>query len=227
MLTGRATELQDTFRDGLLAGEVSLDTMWGQPCRSYNLYLDIAAASGELSAVQDRVLAAEPSLLRVPRAALHSNATWLVPVYLDLPVADKDRLWQRHGPGWLSVLSEEIPALGPGLRLRFRDVVASDSAIIALAWPTEPVNELRDRLAGRLRLGRAIGAGPMVHTTLFRYRDRPRDPGALLDTLARLDVDIPVEITHVHVAKEEIFPNLAFEVIWRAEIRANTGVTPG
>jgi hypothetical protein len=216
MLTGGAAEVQDRFRARVLAGDLRLDTMWGQPCRSYNLFLDLPATTArDLSAVQDRVLAAEPSLIRVPRHALHSNLAWLLSIYLELTPAAKDRLWQRHGPGWLSVVAGELAPLGPRGRLRYRDVVATDSAVIALAWPAEPVNDLRARLAKRLDLGRPVSGGDLVHTTLFRYREPLTDPAALLRGLAGLDLDIGADVTHVQLVKEKIFPNLEFEVLRR------------
>lgn len=227
MLTASATEVQDRFRARVLAGDLRLDSMWGQPCRSYNLYLELPATTArDLSAAQDRVLAAEPSLSRVPPRALHSNLAWLLSVYLDLSPAGKDRLWQRHGPGWLSVAAGELAALGPCCRLRYRDVVATDSAVIALAWPAGPVNELRARLARRLDLGRPVSGGDLVHTTLFRYREPVTDPGALLRTLAGLDLDISADVTHVQLVKEMIFPNLEFEVLRRLSLTPQ-GQPPG
>ncbi|HEY1919642.1 MAG TPA: hypothetical protein VGH27_29070 [Streptosporangiaceae bacterium] len=227
MLTGGAAQVQDRFRARVLAGDLRLDTTWGQPCRSYNVYLDLpAAAIQDLSAAQDRVLAAEPSLIRVPRHALHSNLAWLLSVYLDLPPAGKDRRWQQHGAGWLSVVAAELASLAPRCRLRYRDVVATDSAVIALAWPAEPVNELRARLAERLDLGRPVSGGDLVHTTLFRYREPLADPAALLRELAGLDLDINADVTHVQLVKEKIFPNLEFEVLGRLSLTPQ-GQQPG
>jgi hypothetical protein len=218
MPRARGAGLQDEHRARVLANRLYLEHRWGRPCRAFNLCLQPGErATAELCRVQDAISAAEPALLRVPRRAMHISAAWLLPVHLEVPAAEKDELWARHAPDWLTILAEEITELG-GLGLRYRDLVATDSAIIALAWPAGQVNELRARLAERLRIPLQLSAGDMVHTTLFRYGGPLNDPALLLAALADLDIQIEVRAAELLMVRERVFPALGLDVLHRFPI---------
>jgi hypothetical protein len=93
-----AARVQREHAPAVLANRLLAERRWGQPCLAYNLYVQPGpAASAGLSAIQDSVLAMEPSLLRVPAHALHANVSWLLPAHQDFG-RPKPELWQEHGP---------------------------------------------------------------------------------------------------------------------------------
>jgi hypothetical protein len=213
MLSRQAAELQDEHESRVLANRVQVERRWGQACRAYNLCVSVGAGvTGELAEAQESVLAAEPSLLRVPEQAMHISAAWLVPVQLGLSDEAKDRLWEREGARWQDWIAGALAGVAP-FRLRVRDVVATDGAVIALAWPADQVNAVRGELAGRLRA--RVSAGALVHTTLFRYGSPLADPAGLLAALRGLTVGAEVTVSEFVLVKETVFPSLERDVLGR------------
>jgi len=122
-----------------------------QPCRAYNVQIELDPSSKTaLGKIQQSLKLAEPNLLVCPQKTLHVSIAWLLAVHASLPV-DKDSLWERHGEEWTSELTR-IAAESSGFRRTYEHVVATDSAVIALARPSEPVNRIRELIHERLRL---------------------------------------------------------------------------
>lgn len=214
--------MQDEHTGRVLANQLHLENRWGSPCRAFNLHISLGdPVLRALSRIQETILAVEPSLLRVPWQAMHISAAWLLPVHLGLPVAEKEGLWREHGHGWLADIATGLRELR-SFRLCYTDVVATDSAIIALAWPTDQVSELRSKLDKRLRLGRAVSAGDMVHTTLFRYAKPLGSPASLFAAMASLEVNIEVQATEFLVVRERVFPSLKRDVLDRFLLDVDT-----
>ncbi len=99
--------------------------------------------------------AAEPEADRaqpvgVPQKTLHVSVAWLLAMHASYPVS-KDHVWKRHGEEWTAELNR-IAAQSMGFPITYEHVVATDSAVVALARPTEPVNRIREMIRGRLRL---------------------------------------------------------------------------
>ena len=178
-----AAETQRRYRSAVLTNRLRFERRWGQPCLAYNVCIRPGpAASATLSAVQEAALDLEPSLLRVPAPALHTNLAWLLPVHQEFG-RPKDELWRLHGPGWMTTLTG---ILGParGFRLCYRHLVATDAAIIAVADEPNRVSALRRELLPVLPVPGDLSAGELVHMTLFRYVRPLRDPG-IAGALAR------------------------------------------
>lgn len=117
-----------------------------------------------------------------PERTLHVSLAWLVAVHASYRV-DKDSLWERYGEEWMAEL-RRIAARHSGFRITYEHVVATDSAVIALAQPSEPVNRIREAVRERLRLpAETRNEADLVHTTLFRYRGVLSDPAKFLATL--------------------------------------------
>lgn len=113
--------------------------------------------------------ASRPNLLVCPWETLHVSLAWLLAVHASYPVA-KDSLRERYGEEWTTDL-RRIAAQSTGFRITYEHVVATDSAVIALAQPSEPVNRIRETISERLRLPpETRNEADLVHTTLFRYR---------------------------------------------------------
>jgi hypothetical protein len=213
-----AGQLQDRHAGRVLANELRIESRWDRPCRAFNLRVHppapVAAALGE---AQDAIAGAEPGLLRVPRHALHSMAAWLIPVELAASDQEKESHWQRYGPGWRAAIAAEAAALD-AFRLRFTEVVATDAAIIALAWPAEPINRLRRALAGVAGMPPRISSGDFVHITLFRYREPLSGPAGLVRLIAGLDLAAEFGVREFLLVRETVFPSVRFDVLDRFQL---------
>lgn len=218
-----AAEAQRQHRPAVLANRLRLERRWGRPCLAYNVCVrpgpDAAAA---LSAVQDRVLSLEPSLLRVPAPALHTNLAWLLPVHQEFG-RPKDELWQRHGPGWLAILTAAA-GTADGFRLCYRRLVATDAAIIVVADEPNQVSALRRELMGVLPVPGGLSAGELVHATLFRYREPLRDPASLVHWLGAAEFQVDVDVSELLVVRERTFPSLDYQILHRLAL-APSGIT--
>jgi hypothetical protein len=211
----RAAALRDEHKAAVLANKLRPERRWGRSCRAFNLCIHLDdAVRRALSDVQDTILAAEPSMLRVPQPAMHVSVAWLLPVHLQLSPAEKEDLWAARARDWLSGIATELAGLRR-FRLRYSHVVATDSAVIALAWPTGQVNELRTKLAGQLRIAEDVSPGDLLHTTLFRYPGPAGSPRALLAAVASLDIQIEVAVTEFLVIRERVFPALERDTLHR------------
>jgi hypothetical protein len=214
-----APDLQARHAPAVLANDLQIADQWGQPCLGYLLFFrPDPAATAALSAAQDSVHALEPTLLRQPEEAFHSLVAFLVPVFLD-PGRPKDEIWQQHAPGWLDAMSRATAALTTRpIRLRFRRLIATGAAIIAVADLPNPITELRRELTAALELPWPLTKGPLVHVTLFRYSQPLADPAGLLRQLQALDLAIEAEVSELLMVRETTFPSLAYEVLQRLPI---------
>lgn len=211
-----AADIQDRYAPAVLAGDVRAERRWGQPCLAYHACIRPgSAAVAGLSCIQAGVLNLEPSLLRVPARALHANLAWLLPVHQEFG-RPKDELWQRHGPGWMTIFDRVLGA-AEGFRLRFRHLVATDSAIIAIAEEPNCLGALRRELAHALPVPGSLSAGELVHMTLFRYAEPARRPALLLRRLAA-GIDVDVDVREVLVMRERTFPSLDYEIVHRISL---------
>jgi hypothetical protein len=135
-------------------------------------------------------------------------------VHVSYPV-DKDSLWERHAEEWMAQL-RRIAAESTGFGITYEHVVATDSAVIALARPSEPVNRIRDMIRERLRLpSETRNEADLVHTTLFRYRGQLSDPEKFLAMLEDTSADAAAEDEELVVSEELVYPSLETEVLGR------------
>ncbi len=178
-LSHSADDVRRQHSAGVLANQVLLAGRWGQPCRAYNVCIQPdPGAAAALAGLQASVLRLEPSLLRVPESALHASLAWLLPVHQEFGLP-KDVLWQRHGPRWLATVADAA-ATTTRFRLTFRQFVATDSAVIAVADEPNRLGALRRDLVPLLDLPGSSSAGGLTHITLFRYATPLHAPARLL-----------------------------------------------
>ena len=211
----RAIQLREAHREKVVRNEVRPSPLWAQPCRAYNVLIELDPRTrSSLENVQQSLYRAEPSLLVCPEKTLHVSLAWLLAVHASYQV-DKDLLWKRHAEEWMAELGR-IAAQHPGFRITYEHVVATDSAVIALAQPTEPVNRIREAIRERLRLpSETRNEADLVHTTLFRYRGALSDPEKLLAMLEDTSADATAEVEELVVSKELVYPSLESEVLGR------------
>jgi hypothetical protein len=173
-------ELREAHREKVARNEVRVSPLWAQPCRGYNVQIELDPRTrSSLGKIQQSLYQAEPNLLVCPPKTLHVSLAWLLAVHASYQV-DKDSLWKLHGEEWTTEL-RRIAAQSTGFRITYEHFVATDSAVIALAQPSEPVNRIREEIRERLRLPpETRNEADLVHTTLFRYRGAFSDPKSSL-----------------------------------------------
>jgi hypothetical protein len=208
-------DLRERFAPAVLANELQLASDWGRPCLGYLLMLrpDQAARDG-FDALQDHVQALEPGLLRQPGRALHSTVAFLVPVHRQV-AGDKDEIWEGNEARWVEAITSARSVSPAPFRLRYRQLVATDAAIIAVADTPTPITALRQELEARLQLPWPLAKGPLSHVSLFRYREPLRDPAGLLRALAALEFTIETVVSELLAIRETTFPFLEYEVLHR------------
>jgi hypothetical protein len=211
----RATELREAHRERVARNEVRVSPLWSQPCRAYNLHIELdARTKSSLGKTQQALERVEPSLLTCPREALHVSIAWLLAVHVSYPVS-KDLLCERQGEEWMTELNR-IAAEIPAFRITYGHVVATDSAVITLAEPSEPVNRIREMIHERLTLpSETRNEAELVHTTLFRYRGPLFDAETFLTVLEDTRVGATAEVDELVVSRELVYPSLETEVLVR------------
>lgn len=211
----RATKLREAHREKVACNEVRPSPLWARSCRAYNVQIDLdPRTKASLEKTQQALKRAEPTLLMCPRQTLHVSVAWLLAVHASYPVP-KDSLWERHAEEWTTELNR-IAAQSAGFRITYEHVVATDSAVITLAEPTEPVNRIRGMIRERLRLpSETRNEADLVHTTLFRYRGPLSDPQKLLAVLEDTSAGAAAEVDELVVSKELVYPSLEAEVLAR------------
>jgi hypothetical protein len=211
----RVMKLREAHREKVARNEVRVSPLWAQPCRAYNVHIELdPRAKASLEKTQQVLKRAEPTLVACPQQALHVSIAWLVAVHASYPVP-KDSLWERHGEEWTTELNR-IAAQSTAFRITYEHVVATDSAVIALAEPTEPVNRIRRMIRGRLRLpSETRNEADLVHTTLFRYRGPLCDPEKFLAMLEDTSAEAAAEVDELVISKELVYPSLEAEVLAR------------
>lgn len=211
----RATEIREAYREKVARNEVRVSPLWAQPCLAYNVQIELDPRTrSSLGKIQQRLHQAEPNLLVCPKQTLHVSLAWLLAVHVSYQVA-KDSLWESHGEEWTAELTR-IAARNTAFRITYEHVVATDSAVIALAQPSEPVNRIRQMIRERLRLpSETRDEADLVHTTLFRYRGPLSDPVEFLAMLEDTSADATAEVDELVVSKELEYPSLETEVLAR------------
>ena len=208
-------ELREAHREKVARNGVRADGLWARPCRAYNVQIELdPRTKASLGETQQTLKRAEPNLLVCPQKTLHVSVAWMLAVHASYPVA-KDSLWERHGEEWTAELNR-IAAQSAGFRITYEHVVATDSAVIALARPTEPVNRIRGMIRERLRLPpETRNEADLVHTTLFRYRGPLSDPAKFLSMLEDASAEATAEVDELVVSKELVYPSLRAGVLAR------------
>jgi 2'-5' RNA ligase len=208
-------KLREAHREKVARNEVRVSPLWAQPCRAYNVQIELdPRTKSSLEKIQQSLKQAEPNLLVCPQKTLHVSLAWLLAVHASYPVP-KDSLWERHAEEWTVELTR-IAAQSTGFRITYEHVVATDSAVIALAQPSEPVNRIREMIRERLRLpSETRNEADLVHTTLLRYRGALSDAAKFLAMLEDTSAEAAAEVDELVVSKELVYPSLEAEVLAR------------
>jgi hypothetical protein len=212
-------QLRGRHRERVIGNLVKPAERWQQRCHAYNVHIEpCAAAREDLGLVQDALLSVEPGLVRCPPATLHISVAWLLAVHVTYDDS-KHSLWDQHGQTWTSQLAV-IAAEHSPFQLRYRWLVVTDTAVIALADPVQPVRRLRDDIAARLRLPAQIfNSAAIVHSTLFRFRSSLVSPNTLLESAEAIELDSPTTVGELTISEELVFPSLLTSTKARLPLR--------
>jgi hypothetical protein len=218
----RVTELRETHRGKVARNELRASPLWAQSCRAYNVQIELdPAARASLERIQQNLKRAESSLLVCPGTTLHVSVAWLLAVHAGYS-APKDSLWERHADEWTSEL-HRIAAESKAFGITYEHVVATDSAVIALARPTGPVNQIRRMIGERLSLPpETRNEADLVHTTLLRYGGSLSDPEQFLAMVEDESANATSQVDELAVSKELMYPSLETEVLERLPLSPRT-----
>lgn len=196
------------FREAVAADQVKVADRWGKPCHAFNVHIEpSAAARAGLGRLQDILEEVGPSMLRCPESALHVSVAWLLAVHVDYG-EPKQAIWLRHGDEWVAELGQIATEHEP-FDLDYRWLVATDSAVIAVAEPITPVRGIRADIAARLSLPELTkNSAAIVHTTLFRFGSPLSQPERLLSVAESLHFSVPFRVEQLIVSEELTFPSL-------------------
>jgi hypothetical protein len=185
------------------------DRYWSQPLVSYTVMHMLDDAAREscvdlLRRVSD-IAGAVEHLLIAPADTFHLSLYAIAPVRSDF---DKDAWWRIHGEQAQAVLRQWCAAQ-PAIRLRFRTLRVTQTAVIAIAEPEEAVWNLRRQL--RADVPQPPGGTPdydMIHITLARYAQPDRLPADFAARVAALPLDLEVRLHEITLMRETAYPLL-------------------
>jgi hypothetical protein len=212
VVPSKITALRRTFAQDVIANRVRPSQDWNKGCHAYNVHIEPEeSARVQFTEVQAALGAVEPDLLICPADTLHVSVAWLLAVHADYG-EPKQAIWARHGKQWCAQLAH-IAAEHRSFVLSFRWLVVTDTSVIVLATPTEPVQQLRAAIRARLVLPpQTKNDADIVHITLARYRSPLADPAGLLAKAHATLLNAPSTASALVVSEEQVFPSLATTV---------------
>lgn len=190
------------------------DPYWARPLISYTVMnlLDDAAREQSVQAVrQVAAIAGSPDhLLVAPPETFHLSLYAIAPVRSDF---DKDAWWAEHGEQALSVFRRWCDTQ-TAVTLRFRQLRATSTAIIAIAEPEDAVWTLRRMM--QAEVPQPPGGTPnydMIHMTLARYARPDLFPADFATQVAALPLQIDAPLHQASLMRETAYPLLGGEPV--------------
>jgi hypothetical protein len=197
------------------------DPHWSRPLISYTVMALLDAAAREASqhaiARVAAIAGAADHLLVAPAETLHLSLYAIAPVRSDF---DKDAWWAVHGDLALSVFRRWCDTQ-PATVLRFRQLRATSTAIIAIAETDDTVWALRRLM--RAEVPQPPGGTPdydMIHMTLARYARPEVFPADFVARVAALPLQIDVPLREPCVMRETAYPLLGGAAIETRALQA-------
>lgn len=201
------------FDDGQAArqNQIEADLLWLQACLAYNLQIAVAPEPAQrLCEVVSGIVESEPALLACPPATYHLSVLNLLPVR-DPDMDAKQRAWEINGARWHELAEVEIRRHSQ-YEIRLTSLVATRSALIAVAVDSPPTVELRRSLTKSLGLD--LGPVPeLTHVTLARYRGAFSAPHQLLDQVEQVRFDVPITVDRLRLVRERVYPSVDLDLI--------------
>lgn len=185
------------------------DPHWARPLISYtvmNLLDDVSREQSVQTVRQVAAIAGSPDhLLVAPAETFHLSLYAIAPVRSDF---DKDAWWAIHGDLARSVFRRWCDTQ-VATTLRFRQLRATSTAIIAMAEPDEAVWMLRRMM--QAEVPQPPGGTPkydMIHMTLARYARPEAFPADFAARVAALPLRIDAPLHQASLMRETAYPLL-------------------
>jgi len=185
------------------------DPHWARPLVSYTVMALLEAPARALCeqavARMAAIAGGMDNLLVAPAETFHLSLYAIAPVRSDF---DKDAWWAEHGALALSVFRRWCDSQ-PATVLRFRQLRATSTAIIAIAERNEAVWELRRMM--QADVPQPPGGTPnydMIHMTLARYARPELFPADFVAQIAALPLLVDVPLLAPSVMRETAYPLL-------------------
>lgn len=212
--------MRERFFSEVAENQIQIDKDWGFPCLGYNIQFVLpAVVCARLSSIQQEILKTEPdSLYYCPEHSLHTTITWILATRHTYS-KPKDELWEAIEKDCKTGL-KKISTSFPSFTVNFTDIVATNAAIIALAYDNEEMTNLRQTIKAVLPiLQETENKAEIIHTTLFRYAKPFNNPRRLLELVGGFQVETPVTIDNLAIRKELVYPSLESELLYSVELR--------
>jgi len=202
----------------VLRNRLMPDRLWGEECDAYNVQLwPDDRVLRDLERIQGDLLLVEPDLLVCPPHSLHLSVLPLLAVRTEYDL-DKAQIWSAEGTRWLRGIAATVRE-SHRFTIRFERLVATRSAVIALATRADHVNALREELARNLDLPTPSDPVPSIaHVTLFRYKRPLIDPPRFLAAVSAAHATCTWAVREVCVTRELVYPSIEVEMLLRSAL---------
>jgi len=202
------------FAELVKQNKLVFDELWLRKCLAVNIQYGFDSVTrGKLNELQSIILQKTgESLLVCPPESLHISIAFILNVK-DNRYIDKENTWNEIREECFVKL-ENIACEQHAISISFNKLVATDSAVIVVAPDSGEINELRRRIKQIEPIGKwARNNAEIVHTTLFRYKEKLKAPQIFQEKLTGCVVNIPLVIKRYDVIKELRYPSIETEVL--------------
>ncbi|MCL5746792.1 MAG: hypothetical protein M1277_00740 [Patescibacteria group bacterium] len=215
--------MQEIYAPSVNENKIEIDKLWGKRCLGYNIQAHYSkSVLDALRDIQAKIMSHEQNSLNIiPQNALHLTIAWILATRQDYGMA-KDQLWETIGKQCCTEL-ERIGDTTPELRVNFKDVVATDKAIILVGYDNGGVDKLREKVYGSLPIPKETQTiSNIIHTTLFRYSAPLSNPQELLEYLPSLEVNLTTIFNTLSIEKELTYPSLSSQSLFNVRLNNYT-----
>lgn len=212
--------MRERFFSEVAGNQIQIDKDWGSRCLGHNIqFLMPPTVCTQLNSIQQEILKIEPdSLYYCPEHSLHITIGWILATRQAYS-RPKDDLWREIGENCQSKL-KQISSNFPTFTVNFTDIVATNAAIIALAYDNGKMAILRQEIKRLLPIPQETdNKAQIIHTTLFRYAKPLNDPRRLLELVGGFQPQIPVVVDSLSIRKELVYPSLQSELLYSVKLK--------
>jgi len=217
-------ELQRKFLPLIEAGQMTVDSLCGQPVRAYNVQIWFSPETivKWKSVTRQLYEVCEDNLLVLPAESLHISIFWIIDARQVYP-SDKDLIWENLSSVTLAQFSKVVSEV-KSFEISFGDIVLTDSAVICIGQDNGTVQALRNAFAKSIPLPpETRNNHTIIHVTLGRLVRHPNSPVQLLASIFRVKCELMEMVRSIEIRKELIYPSLETEVVFRQTLLEGAG----
>lgn len=212
--------VKERFFSEVSQNQIQVDKEWNNNCLGYNIQFVLPTdVCDQLKIVQQKILETEPnSLYCCPEDSLHIAISWILATRNNYQ-KPKDEWWKIIGKDCKSGL-DKISTESSKFVVNFTNIVATNTAIIALAYDNGEMAKLRQKINTLLPIPiETENKAEIIHSTLFRYAKPLNNPQLLLKVIDGMQLNIPVVIDSLVIRKELIYPSLKSEPLCSVKLK--------